>query len=271
MSDDIQEAKISIPISGANTSSNNKKEKKVKATKKTKSNEPVEQTVEVAEQEVINNDISPMKSSILEQKARILEIINNANLFKTSYQQLISNIIPSVNQQLKSYIKNGKKSILVDIRELVIESIDWQAEQDKLVQRLKDNKYINISSTWQHIDKPTATINQFDDDVFTNMLLNCSTENVKEFQKYRKLAKSQLDELINDIDTFEQELCDYRSETVKTMMSNINILFDYHFNYVFDIFNKHKTNETLLIDNKEVVLKKSQKEFITSAIKTLLN
>ena len=252
MSEELQEAKISIPtVESA--------KKKIKATKKTKpnnesmndeqqTNEPVANEPKKVKKPK-NNDISPMKQSILEQKARILEIINNANLFKTNYQLLSSNIIPSVNQQLKSYVKNGRKSILIDIAELVLDSIDWQAEQDKLVQRLKANKYITITSSWQHIDKPTAGINLFDDDVITNMYLNCSTDNVKEFQKYRKLSKSQLDELINDIDSFERELCEYRSETVKQIMDNIDILFDYHFNYVFDIYNKHKTNENIVIDN----------------------
>jgi len=303
MSDDILDAKISIPT--ASVSEKPKKEKRIKRTKEAqtvaldnddnKTVEPEQQAEPVVDEQkpvqvqqsvvedkikkhkvhnVVNNDVSPMKSCILEQKDRILEIINNANLFKNNYQLLVSNIIPSVNQQLKSYVKNGKKAIIVDIRELVLDSIDWQAQQEKLVQRLKANKYVNISTNcWKHIDKPTATINQFDDDVFTNMILNCSTENVKEFQKYRKLAKSQLDELINDIDTFERELCDYRSEVVKTMMNNINILFDYHFNYVFDVFNKRSSgssSSSVVIDNKTITLKKSQKEFITSAINALL-
>ena len=220
---------------------------------------------------VINEDISPMKQSIIEQQNRVLEIINNANLFKNNYQQLVSNIIPSINQQLKSYVKNGKKAINADIYELVMESINWEEQQKKLAQRLKSNKHINNMISWQHITKPSATIDKLDDDVFTNMIINCDPEHVKDFQKYRKQAKSQLNELINDIDEFEKTLCDYRSEAVKTIMKNINLLFDIHFNYVLDIFNKLKTNDAVIIGDKEIKLKKSQKEFITSAIKQLID
>lgn len=285
MADNIQEAKISIPTVA---------KKKLKTTKRakqsitenmnetatenmTETNENNDHVVMSStptapddnDNELIPSDVSPMKASIQEQKERILEIINNAGLFKTNYQQLISNIIPSVNQQIKSYVKNGKKSILIDIADVLIDSIDWQFQQDRLIQRLKANQYLNIS-TWQPIQKPIASINQFDDDVFTNMIINCNVENVKEFQKYRKLAKSQLDDLINDIETFEHDLCEYRSETVKIMSSNLEILFNYHFNYVLDMYNKHKTTDIIIIDNKEIRMKKSQKEFITSAIKKLL-
>ena len=48
------------------------------------------------------SDISPMKQYVLEQKARIDEILSNAQLFKDNYQDLTHNVITSLNKQLKT-------------------------------------------------------------------------------------------------------------------------------------------------------------------------
>lgn len=217
------------------------------------------------------NTSSPMKEYILQQQARINEIIGNATLFHDHYSELTQNIISSMNKQIKSYVKNSKKSIMKDIYSLVIDSIDWSSLQTKLTDMLKSNKSNLSTGNWNHIVKPEGSISQYDDDILTNMLLNCDVENVKNFQKCRKIAINQLNELVSDVDEFETQLCQYRTEVVKSCLdNNINVLFNYHFNYVNDLFHKRNPQSTVIIDGKEIKLVKSQKAFITSALKTLI-
>lgn len=211
-----------------------------------------------------------MKDYVISQQSRIEEIINNATLFKEHYSELTQNIIASMNKQIKSYVKNSRKSIMVDVCKLVIDGIDWNELQNRLAELLK-SKHDNINvGKWIKLPKPSVSIEGFDDDVLTNMMLNCDVEHVKDFAKCRKIAKSQLAELLNDIDNFETELCDYRADMVKRCQSNVTVLFNYHFNYANDMYHKRNPSQTVVIDGKEIKLKRSQKEFITTALKELL-
>ena len=211
-----------------------------------------------------------MREYIVGQQSRIAEIIDNATLFKEHYKDLTQNIVSSMNKQIRSYVKNSKKSIMVDIYNLTVDGIDWTSLQEKLGDKLR-HKESNVNpGTWKPLPKPSVSIELFDDDVLTNMQLNCDVDHVKEFAKYRKLAHEQLSELIDGIGDFETELCAYRTNAVKICESNINVLFNYHFNYVNDLFHKRSTQPSIIINNKEIKLKKSQQEFITSALKTLI-
>lgn len=213
---------------------------------------------------------SPMKEYVIQQRSRIAEILGNATLFKEHYTDLTQNIISSMNKQIHSYVKNSKKSIMVDIFKLTVESIDWSVLQAKLGDMLRQKQPNVNPGNWQPLPKPSVSIEAYDEDVLTNMLLNCDVDHAKDFAKYRKLARSQLDELIDDVGSFETELCEYRAQAVKKCESNVNVLFNYHFNYVNDMYYKRSTQSTIVINGKEIKLKKSQQEFITSALKTLI-
>ena len=215
-------------------------------------------------------EVSPMKQHVLEQKARIDELLSNAQLFKDNYQDLTQNIITSLNRQLKQYSKDGKKSINIDIFNLTVEAINWEDLQSKIAEMLKSKKPNVNPGEWKKLSKPTVGLEMYDDDAVTNMILNCDVEHVKEFQKYRKLAKNELNELLDSVEAFEQGLCDYRAAMVQRCLENVNFLFNCHFNYVNDVLHKKETKGSIIIDGKEVELKKSQKEFITNALKTVL-
>lgn len=213
---------------------------------------------------------SPMKEHVIQQIARINEIISNAQLFKANYQDLTQNIITSLNKQLKGYVKDGRRSIMVDVYNLVLEGINWQELQTKIADMIK-GKVNNVpTGEWKKIPKPKFSIEPYDDDATTNMILNCDVEHVKEFQRYRKLAKTQLDDLISNVDEFEQQLCQYRATTVELCLQNVDVLFKHHFNYVNDMLHKKSPSGSVIIDGKEIALKKSQKDFITSALKVLI-
>ena len=115
-----------------------------------------------------------------------------------------------------------------------------------------------------------SVLNYIDEDVFVNMLMNCGVENVKEFQKYRKLVRAQINELPDNITMFENELCTIREQLVNVIRGNVQTLSDYHFNYVNDMFHKRSTGRSIIINGKDIELKKSQKDFIVSAMKKIM-
>ena len=142
--------------------------------------------------------------------------------------------------------------------------------QNKLAQMLK-SKTPNVSPhPWQHIPQPEVSLELMDNDPFINMFLNCSVENVKEFQRYRKCARETLRSTLEDIETFEQELCQYRASIIELIRSNVQTLFDYHYNYVNDVFHKKATSSSVIINGKTIQLKKSQKDFIVGSLRALI-
>ena len=85
--------------------------------------------------------------------------------------------------------------------------------------------------------------------------------------------QNNLHEVKNNVDEFEQGLCEYRKNAVKTILDkNIPLLYKLHYNYVKSLLNKKRTtkNEKVIINGIELELIKSQKEFFTSSLKKLI-
>ena len=222
-----------------------------------------------------DSSYSPMKNNIIEQSARIYEIITNASKFKKYYNDLVNNIIDSVNNQCRSYERNSKKSIKADIYDIVVDTIDWTNLQNMLATGLKTGKKpIDNKSKWVDIgDVNSYHIEKYDTDPIINMYSNYGEETVKEYSRYMDEAVDNLNELKNYIDDFEQSLCNYRTNAVKIILEkNVPLLYNIHFKYVNDLMHKKKNIENkVMINGVEIELKKSQKEFICSSLKKLIN
>ena len=214
-----------------------------------------------------------MKAGISNQIERVKQIISNAQVFKENYTELTENIISSINSQLKSYSRNSRKAIMIDIYDMVTEAINWDDLQQSLTSKMK-SKTTNVQpSTWTPM--PPLNVSKlptFDDDAIVNMFINCDEVTAKEFSSFRKLATAELNDILTNVDDFETALINYRTTCVKLILSkNIQPLFDIHFNYVNDLFHKRKNIPTTTpINGKRVTLIKSQREFITNALKTLI-
>lgn len=216
---------------------------------------------------------SPMKNNIIEQSARIHEIVSNAGKFKKYYNELVNNVIDSMNNQCDSYERNSKKAIKADIYEMVMKSINWDALQKKLVADLKGNKRLESIPEWEDIEEPDVEIEKYDTDAVVNMYSNFNEENVKDYSRYMKEAINGLTDVIKGIDDFENALCEYRSETVKNILEkNVPVLYAVHYRYVRDLMNKKKNIEAnVMVGGVNLELKKSQKEFFEKSLKKFLN
>lgn len=229
---------------------------------------------------VEDQSFSPMKNSIIDQSSRIYEIVSDASKFKKYYNELVNNIIDSMNNQCASYERNSKKSIKIDIYDNVMESINWDGLQKQLVNDLKRNRSIRDTDlTWHDIGNTNSfVIEKYDIDPIINMYSNYGEESVKEYAKYMKEAINNLNEIRTYIDEFEQGLCNYRSNAVRIILEkNIPILYEIHYKYVKDIMKGKKNTSSRVDEPKNVVLnginielKRSQKEFFTTSLKKLI-
>ena len=229
---------------------------------------------------VEQQSFSPMKNNIIDQSSRIYEIVSNAAKFKKYYNELVNNIIDSMNNQCVSYERNSKKSIKIDIYDSVMESIDWNELQKQLVNDLKRNKRIrDMDLMWHDIgDVNSFTIEKYDIDPIINMYSNYGEESVKEYVKYMKEAINNLSEIRTYIDEFEQGLCNYRANAVRIILEkNVPVLYEIHYRYVKNIMDKKNSSygeqndgSSVMLNGVSIELKRSQKEFLASSLKKLI-
>ena len=222
-----------------------------------------------------SESFSPMKNNIIEQSARVYEIITNAGTFKKYYNELVNNVIDSINSQCRSYERNSKKSIKMDIYDNVVESIDWSNLQKVLADELKSGKkpVDNETFEWSDIgDLSEYHIELYDVDPIINMYSNYGEDSIKEYAKYMDEAVENLNELKDYIEDFEQDLCNFRSRAVKTILEkNVPTLYNIHYRYVNDLLHKKKViADKVKLGGVDITLKKSQKEFITSTLKKMI-
>lgn len=217
---------------------------------------------------------SPMKNNVISQSARIYEIIDNAQKFKTYYNELVNNIIESINNQCSAYVHNSRKSINIDIYDEVIKNIDWDGLRNRLAEDLKSDrpKIGNVGSWNTYGLLKRYKIQKYDIDPIICMHENCNEEDVKAYISYMNEAKENLNELQRSVDTFEKKLCAYRSKAINTILSkNINTLYNIHFNYVKDLINNVKNvKQSVVLNNIELPLQQSQKAFIMESLRTLI-
>lgn len=216
---------------------------------------------------------SPMKNNVITQSARIYEIIDNAQKFKTYYNELVNNIIESLNNQCYSYVQNSRKSINIDIYEEVIKNIDWEGLRNRLTEDLKSKKpktsNVGNWSTYGILKK--YKIQKYDIDPIVCMHENCNEESIKAYVSYMNEAKENLSDLHHSVDTFERNLCAYRAKAINTILSkNINTLYNIHYNYVKDLSDGVETKTTVVLNNVELPLQRSQRSFITESLRSLI-
>lgn len=216
---------------------------------------------------------SPMKNNVITQSARIYEIIDNAQKFKTYYNELVNNIIESLNNQCTSYVQNSRKSINIDIYEEVIKNIDWEGLRNRLAEDLKSKKpktsNVGNWSTYGILKK--YKIQKYDIDPIVCMHENCNEESIKAYVSYMNEAKENLSDLHQSVDTFERNLCAYRAKAINTILSkNINTLYNIHYNYVKDLSDGVDAKTTVVLNNVELPLQRSQRSFITESLRSLI-
>lgn len=219
-----------------------------------------------------SQDYSQMKNNIITQTTRICEIISDAGKFGSFYEELTNNIVSSMNTMIKTYVKTGRRSILIDIYDALVEQTDWTALKERFKVdatksgMLKLPKYTPINTNLKRF-----TIDTYDEDILYDMYSNMEESTVREFAKAQRDATNNLYSLIDDVSSFETSLCAYRTQTLEVMKQNIECLYALHVNYAKACMNKEiKAPESTVINGKVIKFQHGQKPFIIEALKVLL-
>lgn len=218
---------------------------------------------------VTDESYSQMKNNIIEQSSRIEEILSHGGKFKSYYNELINNIITSMNTMIKSYTKDSKQSIMIDIFDGVMSNINFDELKQRFNTDIKNKKILRVP-VYKNIGKITDKISTYNYDTIINMHELCDEDGAKEFIKLQKNAIDDLSDVVESLTNFENNLCEYRRNSIETMMKNVEGLYSIHVNHAKAILNKDELKEYINYGNKELKLYKGQKEFITNSLKTLL-
>lgn len=213
-----------------------------------------------------------MKNNIITQSTRICEIVSDASKFGSFYDELTNNIVSSMNEMIRTYVKTGRTAILVDVYDELVSQTDWNSLKDRFKVAMTDPKPLPIPKyTSISTDLKKYKIDAYDTDVLVDMYTNMDEDTVKLFAKSQEEATNNLYELVDDVTAFENSLCAYRTKTVATMKSNIEVLFALHVNYAKAITSgSAKIPDTTTINGKVIKFQKGQKPFICDALKTIL-
>lgn len=218
---------------------------------------------------------SNMKNYLIDQSARITEIITHAGKFKENYEVLVGNIISSMNDSLKRYVKSARKSILCDVYDSTVEKIDWNAFRARFNNDVS-NKTSMKASELKPIgsDLKQYTIEEYDTEILGNMIMNLeeNQKSMKKFTKFQNEAVDALSDLNTNLDAFESGLCAWRTKNIQIMNENIENLYKLHVNYAKNVLNnKNYIPEDIIVNNEKIIkMEKSQSVFIKNASKVLL-
>lgn len=220
-----------------------------------------------------NENYSQMKNNIINQSSRIAEILSHGGKFKTFYNELTNNIVDSMNKMIKDYVKSGKKAIVYDIYDGVIESINFENLKSRFNTDVKSKVPLNVPQYSEFEDSlENYTIDKYDSDILANMYSNIDESTVKKFAKLQEEAINNLSDVIDSVTAFENELCNYRVNAVECFKKNVEGLYAMHVNYARMIIRKDKdVPNTMKYGGKSIKMYKGQKEFIMNGLKTLLD
>ena len=216
---------------------------------------------------------SPVVIDLVTQLQTVVDTLSDARQFRANYRNLINTLIPNINATCSSYVKDSKESIVADVFTTVVDTIDWNDLRNHLIDDMKSRSTTFTIGEWTPLESLSEyTITEYDVDSIINMFTTCTPETVKQYASYMRESIANVHELLDEVTTFEQRLCEYRTRMVKMVLErNVQILYRIHFNHVFESVKlKTPSAKVVTINGVKVDMKQSQKEFVTNALKTLL-
>ena len=189
---------------------------------------------------------SPTLRYVRDQIASITQTIRNKEAFSSSYEDIVQNIIPAINNQLEMYQKASYKAIKKEIYNEALKAINF----DELKMKIK-NDFTSKSFRSPAIEElkiPAADTELTFDEL--NLQLS-ETDN-----KYAKAA-FQIDEHLNDVlkdlANFERDLCQYRDASIQYLLSKVPYLTNCYELEVLNITQKQPHRETFNLNHKTSV------------------
>ena len=200
----------------------------------------------------------------------------------TDYSKAIV-IIDDLNSKIIQYVHDSRKSVLCDIAEGIIKTVNFNELKLKLkdiLKNVKQNKFIDITNIESIISKlennikdinlKQFTIDMIDDDLI-NTYFNTLDEDANTDKLFKKI-KMETKRIKKDLNEFEEKLCLYRQDIIPKLSSSmVDNLFDIHAYIASNVIlnNKYAPND-IIVNKHKLKFYTSQQQYIKNSIINLL-
>lgn len=206
----------------------------------------------------------------------IKEIVSHVGKFLNNFDQ-IENYVDSVNRLKNNYKEISIKSIKNDLQNMILESINFEEKANELKNFMKNKNPNKTIPKLEYFKLKNSDIDDFEMDSIIDaydQAKNISTEDKStavSFNKARKNAVNYINEFIESASDYETNMVQERDSKIELLKNNVEKLFEIHKLYAWNAIHKQKNFENIPFGKKNIKLYRSQKEFITNAIKSMLD
>lgn len=162
----------------------------------------------------------------------IRTVMSDANTFFDSYDSVVNTEIPELNDKLERYISSKIASAKETVIDNVMRSIDWDDMKLALVSSVNNKRPVNTTGLfWVDINNVSDNdIDSFDDSDIICMYDNYDESSLKIFIRHRKALNRYIDNFVNEIRAFENNVNAWISRTTKVMVEcNVKCLTENHY------------------------------------------
>lgn len=212
-----------------------------------------------------------MHQHVIDVVEVIAKSFTSPEAYRNKYEEIINDLIPNLNQQIKAYEHNGKATIRREILQSVMSMIDFKTLADKFRGDIKTKRPANISQS-PAIPMLKFTIGSIDTDAFVDVYNEI--DEPKEFKKGIKLCLNELHDIVAKVHEFENKLVDYRTNTISKLNLIIDLLYEHHYNFATNFKSITTPTYDFVISNRNISIptsNKAQKVFITETYKQLVD
>ena len=245
---------------------------------------------------IINKDGFSQNYNTMKEYVNTLKDISNSPGYLVKNFSNICEQINSVNNMMNNLKSVGLCSIKEDLLEVLNNSTDWKFYKNQLLQFLKQARKEKtiIKFPKQNLEEfnfeyDNSIIPELSSDEINNMFLISSEiqendknigKKIRAYNDNKNFFEKDLDEFLESIPEWENSLVNLRQRNIPILTKNIEILYEIHKKYVYEIVKKipssfekeidGKTLDCIKYKNKIIPLDNSQSKFIKNAIKIML-
>lgn len=218
--------------------------------------------------------LTPMKKYAIDIAENIGKAFVKPEAYAACYKDVVNNIIPSFNTQLKSYERNGKAAIRREILESIMSLVDFQALADRLRTDGKSRRQPKDATSLvaaTNIPPLTHGIGRLSDDNFIDAYGELDDD--KEFRKIRKTCLGDVTNILEKIDTFESQLMNYRTSVTSQLLTLQDLIYEHHYAYVLSVKAGNNKGVTYTLAGRQITISpsvKTQRDFFAETFKQLL-
>jgi hypothetical protein len=173
----------------------------------------------------------------------IRTVMSDANTFFDSYDNVVNTVIPDLNDKLEQYISSKIAFAKETVIDNVMRAIDWDDMKLALVSSVNSKRPVNTTGLfWVDINNVSDNdIDSFDDSDIICMYDNYDESSLKIFVRHRKALNRYIDNFVNDIRAFENNVNAWIGRTTKVMVEcNVKCLTENHYANVISSLNQQK-------------------------------